>query len=225
MDDDDAEDYTFEAGTVVPEVEVDNTSPTFFDFIDHPDLELNIAPVDEILVYIQYYLTSLVTNATKKTLLDNNNKQLFSMLCCFAYDSVSTTKGTTNTQELYLLCVSAFNSTFDNMFMREEYVTIFLSHFPKKTWPPSFVTYLENLRDELPSEKWVKSNAKNYATTSDQMMLKKLLFGFKIMDKAKDAFKEIRLHYNRFYNVCFHVYCLFNFIVYIFRRYGNNVLH
>ena len=140
--DDANEDYDFETGTVVPDIEVDNTSPTFFDFIDHPDLEKDVAPVDEILVYIQYYLNSLVTNASKKTILDTNNKQLFSMLCCFAYDSVSTTKGTTNTQELYILCVSAFNSTYDNMYMREDYVKIFLTHFPNKTWPPSFVYFI-----------------------------------------------------------------------------------
>ena len=160
-------------------------------------MEKNITPVDEILLFVQYYLNALITSASKKNVLEANNKQLFSMLSCFAYDSVSTTKGTTNLQELYILCVAAFNNTFDNLFMREEYVTVFLNHFPKKTWPPTFVLFLSLLKDEVPSEKWVKTNAKSY-TSSDATTLKKLYFGYKIMTKAKDAIKEIKLHYNRY---------------------------
>jgi len=121
------------------------------------------------------------------------------MLCCFAFDSVSTTKGTTNTQELFILCVAAFNNTYDNMFLREEYVTVFLNHFPKKTWPSTFVLFLTNMKEELPSDKWIKNNVKsNNSISADHIMLKKLYFGYKIMNKAKDAFKEIKLHYNRF---------------------------
>jgi len=46
-----AEEYEFEVGSVVPDYDL--TSSTLFDFIEHPDLEKDIAPVDEILLFVQ----------------------------------------------------------------------------------------------------------------------------------------------------------------------------
>ena len=79
-----AEEYEFEVGSVVPDLhQHDLTSSTLFDFIDHPDLEKDIAPVDEILLFVQYFLNSLITSASKKNILEGNNKQTFSLLIPF----------------------------------------------------------------------------------------------------------------------------------------------
>ena len=52
-----------EYGSVVPDLhQHDLTSSTLLDFIEHPDLEKDIAPVDEILLFVQYFLNSLITS-------------------------------------------------------------------------------------------------------------------------------------------------------------------
>lgn len=190
----DAEDEDENASVV--DLDVCETSPNFFDFMEDPELEKNIQDVDQIGMFCGFYLSSLSSH--KKSILESNNKQLFAMLSCFAYDSVSTTKPTTTQQEVWLLSTTAFQNAYDNLFMREEYFTQLLSKFPNKTWPSSFAEYVENLQDRVnPTEKWIASNAKIYKT-ADAHLLRKLYFGYKIVSLAKDAFKEIKLHYNRY---------------------------
>lgn len=183
--------------TSIVEIDGSDTSPTFFDGMEDPVLDKNCPEIDQIGCFIDYYVKCSTCSANKQTLLDKNNKQIFVMLSCFAFDSVSSTKSTTNPPEIWLLAVAAFQKAIDTIFMSEEYNTLFLSKFPTKTWPTAFTTYLENLQDlDNPSEKWIQCNAKGYRQ-ADPAIIRKLYYGYKIIAIAKKASKDIKLHYNR----------------------------
>lgn len=190
------DDYNFDASSVIV-LDGPESAGNYYDFMDAPENEKEIVDIDQIGAFIAFYSQSLVNSSNKKQLLEANNKQFFAMIACFAYDSVSTSKGTTNNQELFLLSYSAFTDTYTNLHMREDYQILLLNKLPGKTWPSSFVTYIENLQDLVPSEKWIGTNAPKFKTAAPQI-LKNLLFGFKVIALAKDAFKEIKLHYNRY---------------------------
>eukprot|EP00597_Dinobryon_sp_UTEXLB2267_P001242 CAMPEP_0170079758 /NCGR_PEP_ID=MMETSP0019_2-20121128/16053_1 /TAXON_ID=98059 /ORGANISM="Dinobryon sp., Strain UTEXLB2267" /LENGTH=298 /DNA_ID=CAMNT_0010293363 /DNA_START=1280 /DNA_END=2176 /DNA_ORIENTATION=+ len=196
MDDDSDVDLS----SAIPANEASNcdSAANFYDFMDDPDLDSDCPVIDEIGAFITFYLQSLVTIKNKKLLLDANNKQIFAMLSCFAFDSVSTTKPTTNSQELYLLTNTAFSNVYENLFIRSEFANLVLNKFPNKTWPPSFVSYLEELQDAIPTESWLNKNAKMYKT-HDVSIHRKLHFGFSVITIAKKAFSQIKMHYNRRY--------------------------
>eukprot|EP00597_Dinobryon_sp_UTEXLB2267_P017839 CAMPEP_0201113096 /NCGR_PEP_ID=MMETSP0812-20130820/77643_1 /ASSEMBLY_ACC=CAM_ASM_000668 /TAXON_ID=98059 /ORGANISM="Dinobryon sp., Strain UTEXLB2267" /LENGTH=204 /DNA_ID=CAMNT_0047376567 /DNA_START=88 /DNA_END=701 /DNA_ORIENTATION=- len=111
------------------------TAANFYDFMEDPDLERDCPTIDEVGAWISFYISS----QSKKSAMNSNNSHLYDMLCCFAYDSVSTTQKTTNSQELYLMTTTAFCDVFDHLFLRDEFQKLVLDKFPNKTWPPSFI--------------------------------------------------------------------------------------
>lgn len=192
MDDD--LDVDFSSNAPLNEAPTCDTASTFFDFMADPELDRECPTIDEVGAFINFYVLS---PKTKKALVNENNKQLFSMLCCFAFDSVSTTKPSTNSQELYFFTNTAFINVWEHLFLREEFAKLVLNKFPNKTWPPGFVSYVEELQDATPTEAWLTKNAKAYKK-HDIATHKKLHFGFTVLSSAKKAFAAIRMHYNRF---------------------------
>ena len=194
---DDELDVDFSSGAAENEVSNCDTAANYYDFMNDPELETDCPFLEEeVGCWISFYNQSLNLSKNKKNVLEANNKQIFAMLSCYAWDSVSTTKPTTNMQELFLLTNTAFSNVFENIFIREDLFKLVLAKFPGKVWPPSFTAYLEELQDSLPTDAWIARNAKTYKT-HDGSIHKKLHFGFSVMTIAKKAFAQIKLHYNR----------------------------
>lgn len=189
-------DVDFSSGAAVNEVSNCDTAANYYDFMDDPELDPDCPFLEEVGCFISFYNQSINLSKGKKNLLEANNKQIFAMLSCYAWDSISTTKPTTNMQELFLMTNTAFTDVFENIFIREDLFKLVLSKFPGKVWPPSFIAFLEELQDSLPTEAWLNKNAKTYKS-HDASIHKKLHFGFSVMTIAKKAFAQIKLHYNR----------------------------
>lgn len=192
---DDELNVDFSSGPPPNEVGSADIAAAFYDYMEDPNLDPDCETIDEIGAFINFYVSS---PKTKKALMNSNNSQIFVMLCCFAFDSVSTTKPSTNLQELFLLTNTAFINVWEHLFLREEFQKLVLNKFPNKTWPATFVTYLEELQDAAPTESWLNKNAKIYKT-HDGATHRKLHFGCTVIATAKKAFREIRMHYNRFF--------------------------
>eukprot|EP00597_Dinobryon_sp_UTEXLB2267_P003861 CAMPEP_0170070434 /NCGR_PEP_ID=MMETSP0019_2-20121128/8728_1 /TAXON_ID=98059 /ORGANISM="Dinobryon sp., Strain UTEXLB2267" /LENGTH=224 /DNA_ID=CAMNT_0010278713 /DNA_START=185 /DNA_END=859 /DNA_ORIENTATION=- len=190
----DENDYDFSSNTPDKGVLPCETAANFYDFMEDPDLERDCPTIDEVGAWISFYISS----QSKKSAMNSNNSHLYDMLCCFAYDSVSTTQKTTNSQELYLMTTTAFCDVFDHLFLRDEFQKLVLDKFPNKTWPPSFISYLHALQDSVPTAVWLSKNAKAHVS-HDVSTHKKLLFGFNVIINAKKAFSKINNHYNRRY--------------------------